>query len=129
MWCSTSDAEEVTLVWDPNTEADLAGYKIHVGAATRNYTRIEDVQLPDPTRYIVTGLNQGETYYFAATAYDISNNESDYSNEVVYTIPIPDTTPPDAPKGFKRVVVIVNLDTGEIMVKIKEGGKPYEFEG
>lgn len=36
----------------------------------------------------MTGLTPGATYYFAATAYDASGQESDYSNEVAVTIPV-----------------------------------------
>jgi hypothetical protein len=32
----------------------------------------------------VSGLEDGVTYYFAATAYDLAGNEGGYSNEVVY---------------------------------------------
>jgi hypothetical protein len=32
--------------------------------------------------YTLTGLTPGQTYYIAATAYDASNVESDFSNEV-----------------------------------------------
>ena len=34
---------------------------------------------------IISNLIVGTTYYFAATAYDNSNLESDYSNEAIYT--------------------------------------------
>ena len=37
------------------------------------------------TNATVSGLINGATYYFAATAYDTSNLESDYSTEVSYT--------------------------------------------
>jgi len=36
-------AEQVTLAWDPNTESDLAGYKIHYGTTSRSYTSTVDV--------------------------------------------------------------------------------------
>ncbi len=42
----------------------------------------------------VEGLQEGQTYYFAATAYS-TNGESDYSDEVIYTLPDSvDSTPP-----------------------------------
>ncbi len=37
------------------------------------------------TRYTVTGLQNGATYYFAVTAYDGNGLESAYSAELVYT--------------------------------------------
>ena len=33
----------VTLAWDANTEPDLAGYKIHYGTASHDYSRSIDV--------------------------------------------------------------------------------------
>jgi hypothetical protein len=76
---------EVTLAWDPNSEADLSGYRIHYGTSSGSYTSVRDVG--NELTCTVTGLTAGETYYFAATAYNTSGLESDYSNEVVYTVP------------------------------------------
>jgi hypothetical protein len=73
-------AEQVILAWDANTETDLAGYKIHYGTASGSYTTHVDVH--NITTFMVTGLSPGQTYYFAASAYDTSGSESGYSNEV-----------------------------------------------
>ena len=79
----------VTLEWDPpdGSPSDLAGYKIYYGNSSGNYTNSIDVG--NVTTYTVTGLTEGLTYYFAATAYDIYENESDYSNEISTMIPFP----------------------------------------
>lgn len=75
----------VTLTWDsPTTNADgtpledLAGYKIYYGISEGNYTA--SIDAGNVTTYTVSNLSSG-TYYFAVTAYDISGNESGYSNE------------------------------------------------
>jgi hypothetical protein len=78
---------DVTLAWDPNSEPDLEGYNFYWGYASRDYAFSKDVG--NVTEYTVTGLIPGITYYFAVTAYNTSGLESDYSDEVVYTIPIP----------------------------------------
>jgi len=75
----------VTLEWNPNTEEDLAGYKIYCGTTGGDYDYTVDVG--NQTEYTVTDLEEGLLYYFAATAYDLLGNESDYSNEVAYTPP------------------------------------------
>ena len=89
--------------WLPNTEPNLAGYRIHYGTASRTYTTTVDVGLPQPVdgriHATVTGLIPGETYFFAATAYDASGGESDYSTEVSYTVPPASATPPVAADG------------------------------
>ena len=76
----TACAGEVTLAWDPNTEADLAGYKIHYGTASGVYGHSVDVG--NATAYQLSGLTKGQVYYLVVTAVNGSNTESDYSNEL-----------------------------------------------
>jgi fibronectin type 3 domain-containing protein len=80
-------AGSVTLAWDPpdGETPDLAGYKIYYGNSSGNYSYSIDVG--NVTTYTLTDLTEGQTYYFAATAYDTSGNESEYSNEISTTIP------------------------------------------
>ena len=75
-------AVQVTLAWDPNSESDLAGYKVYYGTSTRNYAVSYDAG--KVTSYTISSLQEGSTFYFAATAYDSYGNESDFSEEVVY---------------------------------------------
>lgn len=72
------------LSWHPNTDDDLAGYKIHYGTAPRTYGPPADVG--NVTTHTVGRLQVGVTYYFAVTAYDAAGNESGFSNEVRQTI-------------------------------------------
>lgn len=76
---------QVTLTWDANTEAGLGGYKIYYGHYSRAYEHSVDVH--NQTNCTLTDLEDGETYYFAATAYDIYGNESAFSEEVTWTSP------------------------------------------
>ena len=71
---------QIKLAWDPNTEPDVAGYKVYYGTASRTYGSAIDVG--NVTTYTFPGLTQGVTYYIALTAYDSANHESGYSNEV-----------------------------------------------
>ena len=82
----------VDLAWDANTESDLAGYNIYYGTASGNYSHSIDVG--NITEYTLTDLDEGVTYYLAATAYDEDENESAYSVELVHTTsnPIIDPT-------------------------------------
>ena len=80
-------AANVTLAWDSNPEPNLAGYKIHYGSQSRSYTSSIDVG--KQTSYTLTGLADGQTYYFAATAYDTAGNQSNYSAEVTWASATP----------------------------------------
>jgi hypothetical protein len=79
-----TSAHHVTLAWDPNTELDLAGYITHWGTSSGNYTYLTDVG--NNTIHTIQGLEENRVYYFAITAYDSEYNESDYSEELAYTI-------------------------------------------
>ena len=79
----TALAAQVPLAWDPNTEADIAGYKIYYG--TVSSAQAESIDVGNVTAYTVMGLPEGKTYFFAATAYDRYGRESGFSNEVSTT--------------------------------------------
>jgi hypothetical protein len=102
-------AAQVTLAWDANTDPDLAGYMIYYGFATRAYDYVVDVG--DQTTFTLSGLEDGHTYYFALTAYDTEDLESDFSNEVTKNFEF-DNQPPTADAGPDQTVdegVIVTL--------------------
>jgi len=73
-------ASQIKLAWDPNEEADLAGYKVYFGTASGAYGPPIDVG--NITKFTLPGFSPGHIYYFAVTAYDTSDNESGFSNEV-----------------------------------------------
>ena len=76
----TGHSAQVSLAWDANTEPNLAGYKVYYGTASHDYDWVLNVG--KVTTYTVTGLTDGLTYYFAATAYNTANLESAPSGEV-----------------------------------------------
>jgi hypothetical protein len=78
-------AGEVTVAWDPNPEPEVAGYKIYFGTTPGSYTVSMDAG--NITSKVISGLEAGLTYYFAAVAYDSSGNESGFSNEISYVVP------------------------------------------
>ena len=73
-------AAQIRVAWDPNNEPDLAGYRVYWGAASGSYGT--PANAGTATSYTITGLTAGQTYYLAVKAYDSSNNESGFSNEV-----------------------------------------------
>ncbi|MCK8603055.1 fibronectin type III domain-containing protein [Desulfoferrobacter suflitae] len=73
-------AGRVTLAWDANDDANVAGYKLYYGNSSQQYQFSVDVG--NVTTYSIENLPDGEKFYFAATAYDYSSHESDFSQEV-----------------------------------------------
>ena len=83
-----SIAAEVTLAWDPNPESeDVAGYKVYCGYSSGNYEI--NFNAGNQTTYTISGLESGQVYYFAVTAYNIEGYESDFSEEIAYYVPQP----------------------------------------
>lgn len=80
-------APPVNLAWNPNPESDIAGYKVHFGSSSGNYSQVIDVQgqnfAPLPQ------LILGNTYYLAVSAYNAAGQESPKSTEMILS-----ATPP-----------------------------------
>jgi hypothetical protein len=78
----------VDLYWNENRESDLAGYNIYYSDTyDGKYIRIGS----SPISYFVdNGAVNGEKYYYAITAYDYNNNESDLSFDVAYSTARPE---------------------------------------
>jgi len=75
---------QVSLSWDHSNSPEVTGYNLHYGTASGSYDTTLDAG--DQTSITVTGLELNQEYFFAATAYDSSGNESSYSNEVNATV-------------------------------------------
>ena len=87
---SPAGAATATLAWDAVQATALSGYRIYYGTSPGLYFQSRGNGLTissNVTTHIVTGLSSGTTYYFAATAFDTSGNESAYSEEVSKAIP------------------------------------------
>ena len=83
---TTSQPGAATLEWTvPTTQtngstlADLAGYRIHYGKSASTLDHIVEIRNPSVSRYVIEGLTPG-TYYFAVTAFNARNHESERSN-------------------------------------------------
>jgi len=86
----TSDcwaAANVSLAWNKSFDSNVIGYKVHYGTSKGNYQHSVDVK--NNVSCSISGLEEGRTYFFAATAYNDKNMDSDYSAELAYSIPNP----------------------------------------
>ena len=72
---TTTGDEEVIIEWYPNGEFDLAGYQVWRGRNSIDFDNLADVS-ENTTQYIDTSVRNGETYYYAVSAYDIHGNEA-----------------------------------------------------
>ncbi|MGH9147512.1 MAG: IPT/TIG domain-containing protein [Vicinamibacterales bacterium] len=70
----------VTLAWDPNPEADIAGYIISYGTSSRQYTTSVDVG--ETTTFVFAQPDPTKTYFMAVQAYNTAGQRSPFSNEV-----------------------------------------------
>ncbi|HXH12490.1 MAG TPA: LamG-like jellyroll fold domain-containing protein [Alphaproteobacteria bacterium] len=110
----TVQAGQVRLSWDPpltNEDGtpltDLAGYMLYYGRTSGHLSGSYEfsVDVGTHTTYTLSGLQDGQLYYFSVTAYDTSDNESNYSDEMS-AIPSPD---PPMPSGL---VAAYSFDEG-----------------
>ena len=81
-----SQARAATLEWTaPTTQtngaqlADLAGYRIHYGKSAQTLDQTIEIRNASISTYLVEDLAPG-TYYFAVTAFNSRNLESERSN-------------------------------------------------
>ena len=80
-----------TLSWNQNTEKDLAGYKVYYGASPRTADcppggYAKNLNAGKNTKFTVTNLAPGQTYYFSVTSVNIAGKESCFSPEMKKTI-------------------------------------------
>jgi hypothetical protein len=82
----------VTLSWDPPIEntngtalTNLAGFYIHYGTQSGNYSNTIQIANPGVTRYVVDQLAPG-TYYFVVTAYSAAGEDSANSSQVSVSV-------------------------------------------
>jgi len=119
------------LSWDANKEDDLAGYRVHWGTESGNYNEIFDIG--NETRwefYFDPGV-----YYFSVTAYDFSDNESSFSEEVIL---IATDISPDSsysiemsiyPNPFYNILEINAVGTVEIFNMLGQSIRKIEVNG
>jgi len=102
-----SFAENVTLIWDANSESDLAGYKLYQSRASGTYDKnLVRATIKAGTEIVVLDINPEGSFYWVLTAYDTNGLESEFSNEVNLNF---DAVPPEAPGNLKEAVQAVRI--------------------
>lgn len=76
----------VDLVWNANTEADLAGYNVYRHEAGAGPQRINQ-ELTKSSAYRDADVALGHEYFYSVSAVDVRGNESPRSEEASETVP------------------------------------------
>ena len=77
------------LAWDAVAASNLGGYRLYYGTSPGTYLQAagQGLNVGNVLTYTISGLKSGTRYYFAVKAFDTSNVESTFSNEVLKDIP------------------------------------------
>ena len=84
--CSAAGAgaESITLGWNPDASADVAGYMVLYG--TNSALPDQSVDSPG-TSITINGLQPGQTYYFSVAAYNSQSVIGPHSAPIPYLVP------------------------------------------
>lgn len=88
--------KKVTLLWAPNSEGDLSGYKVYRGInSCADAALVFLATVPAPTAtYADSAIPKNtQDVCYAVTAYDTSQNESPFSNKVSKTVNLAPSAP------------------------------------
>jgi len=81
-------AGAVDLLWNANTDSDLAGYDVYRKVEGGRFARVNQQMLSTPI-FHDTSVASGQTYQYAVTALDLSGNESAKSQPVSVSTRLP----------------------------------------
>jgi len=86
---SAAHAEDVVLNWVRPDDDRVAGYKIFYGPADKDFKSgpKKVINSPAQTSCDILGLENGQTYGFAAKSIDGKGNESVFSEVLYYDVP------------------------------------------
>jgi hypothetical protein len=90
-------SKQYEAAWEANTEADLAGYYLYWRDTSGAFNDTDRVDCGLNTTQLLTGVVPNKTV-LALTAYDTSDNESEFSEELPFD---QDSQAPNGPSGFQ----------------------------
>jgi hypothetical protein len=86
---SADTKASIDLSWQPDTEADLAGYAVYRREGQGDRRRISPAQPVAGPAFHDAQVETGRTYNYAVTAIDLGGHESARSAEAAETVPNP----------------------------------------
>ena len=102
--------QSIQLSWTPAVSTNVAGYKIYYGTQSLSYSN--SVSAGNTTNVTISGFSPGTTYYFSATTYDSTGNESSFSSQTSYTVPSVPATLGNAIRANGQFSFLVSGNTG-----------------
>jgi PKD repeat protein len=126
---NSSAVTQVSLQWDPNTEADLAGYRIFSREQSQSYDYASPSWEGADTSCTIYNLDETKTYCFVARAFDTSGLESENSTEICNSPSTVTNQPPTANAGPDQTVsegATVKLN-GSGSIDPDDGIKSYQW--
>jgi PKD repeat protein len=108
---NSSAATRVSLEWSPNTEQDLAGYRVFCREQNQSYDYVNPSWEGTDTYCTIYDLDETKTYCFVARAFDTEGFESEDSIEVCNEPSVILNQPPIADAGPDQTV-----NEGQIVV-------------
>jgi hypothetical protein len=79
-------AQSVQLTWSSSPTPGVVAYRVYYGTESGFY--FNGITFSNIADVVIPNLDEGATYYFAVTAVDAAGNESDFSNEASYVVPV-----------------------------------------
>lgn len=108
----------VTLAWDANQEADLAGYKLYY-AEYGDAPSVVNVRVSSQPSVTLDSLSPNTAYTFYVTAYNTAGLESDPSETITWETPS---------TGAPRVTTVARTAGGFSVTSIGMSGNVYSLQ-
>lgn len=108
----------VTLAWDANQEADLAGYKLYYAEYGEAPTVLE-VPVSSQPKATLDTLSPSTPYIFYVTAYNTAGLESDPSETITYETPS---------GGGPRLTTVAKTGAGFTISAMGTSGNVYSLQ-
>ncbi|MBU4256783.1 MAG: fibronectin type III domain-containing protein [Thermoplasmatales archaeon] len=118
----------VNLTWNESKAVDFKEYRVYQNASiitnVSSMSNITTIDVKANTFYQVTGLTNGQTYYFAVTAVDQDNNENTTIEKSASATPT-DITPPTL---YIQEPANTTTIYGEITIRVKVDDYTYNIQ-